>query len=269
MTKAASIKGTVLPSPLGVVVAGGNATAVERLAARLGVEGAERLLVLTEGDAHLVSAGRGTAVFPSPVFVVLVDENPGALELVRGGRAIAALSAGDMFADSSLALRKHRELEEVLSAFRVLLVAGGEEALDKVVGWLRARGTEGDGTDSRVRLPAAVEPGLEKLQEVADQVYGRLEPERAIAWTLEELGELAQAMRRSSSRRHLEEELGQLFAWILCLANINDVDLGRAITGAIDDEVERQMAKYGELRPYGGVRRPASTGSAEGPTPPR
>jgi NTP pyrophosphatase (non-canonical NTP hydrolase) len=114
-----------------------------------------------------------------------------------------------------------------------------------------------------------VGPALRELQEFADQVYGRLEPERAVAWTLEELGELAQAMRRSSSSPHLEEELGQLFAWVLCLANINGVDLGSAITDSIDDEVERQVAKYGELRPYGGGRRAATAGVAEGRAPPR
>lgn len=267
------IKGTVLSSAFGVVVAGGNATLVERLAARLKVDGTEQPLALADGDAHPVSAGQdGTGVLRAPVFIVLGDGDSGPPELVRGGRAVAALSVGEMIADPSLVLKKHREFEEVLSDFRVLLVAGGEDALDSVVGWLQARGANGercDGTDSGVHLPATVEPALRELQEVADRVYGRLEPERAVAWTLEELGELAQAMRRASSSRHLEEELGQLFAWVLCLANINGVDLGRAIAGSIGDEVERQMAKYGELRPYGGGRRSAPAGAAEGPLPPR
>ena len=81
-------------------------------------------------------------------------------------------------------------------------------------------------------------------------IYGRLEPDRALVWTVEELGELAQAVRRSEGRARLEEELGQLTAWMLCLANILDVDLAAAVESAIREEIERQLAKYGRLKPY-------------------
>ena len=81
-------------------------------------------------------------------------------------------------------------------------------------------------------------------------VYGRLEPDRALVWTLEELGELAQAVRRGEGRARLEEELGQLTAWMLCLANILDVDLAAAVESAIREEIDRQLAKYGRLTPY-------------------
>jgi NTP pyrophosphatase (non-canonical NTP hydrolase) len=48
----------------------------------------------------------------------------------------------------------------------------------------------------------------------------------------------------------LEEELGQLTAWMLCLANILGVDLASAVESAIQEEIERQLAKYGKLTPY-------------------
>jgi NTP pyrophosphatase (non-canonical NTP hydrolase) len=93
-------------------------------------------------------------------------------------------------------------------------------------------------------------PGLHQLQQTALDIYGRLEPDRALVWTVEELGELAQAVRRDEGRGRLEEELGQLTAWMLCLANILDVDLAAAVGSAIRDEIERQLAKYGTLKPY-------------------
>ena len=93
-------------------------------------------------------------------------------------------------------------------------------------------------------------PGLRGLQQAALGIYGRLEPDRALVWTVEELGELAQAVRRGEGRARLEEELGQLTAWMLCLANILDVDLAAAVGAAVREEVERQLAKYGTLKPY-------------------
>jgi NTP pyrophosphatase (non-canonical NTP hydrolase) len=93
-------------------------------------------------------------------------------------------------------------------------------------------------------------PGLHQLQQTVLGIYGRLESDRALVWTVEELGELAQAVRRDEGRARLEEELGQLTAWMLCLANILDVDLAAAVGSAIREEIERQLAEYGTLKPY-------------------
>jgi NTP pyrophosphatase (non-canonical NTP hydrolase) len=101
----------------------------------------------------------------------------------------------------------------------------------------------------RVDVAAAL-PALANLQACALGIYGQLEPERALVWTMEELGELAQAVRRGEDRCRLEEELGQLTAWMLCLANILRLDFASAVQAAIFEEIDRQLAKYGELRPY-------------------
>jgi NTP pyrophosphatase (non-canonical NTP hydrolase) len=110
------------------------------------------------------------------------------------------------------------------------------------------------GTDVRADVREAL-PGLRGLQGSALAVYGRLEPERALNWTLEELGELAQVVRRDEGRGRVEEELGQLTAWMLCLANILGVELGTAVESAISEEIDRQVAKYGKLTPYHPGRR--------------
>jgi NTP pyrophosphatase (non-canonical NTP hydrolase) len=117
-------------------------------------------------------------------------------------------------------------------------------------------GLRGDAAAGAVwRSVKAALPSLGSLQRAALAIYGRLEPDRALVWTVEELGELAQAVRRQEGRARLEEELGQLTAWMLCLANILDVDLAVAVEMAVREEVERQLAKYGTLMPYAPDRR--------------
>jgi len=106
------------------------------------------------------------------------------------------------------------------------------------------------------RLPSRAEThvivaDLRRVQEQMLALYGRLEPDRALVWTTEELGELAQAVRRNESTVRLEEELGQLTAWCFCLANILRIDVGRAVSEAYETELARQMSKYGRPRPYG------------------
>ncbi|WP_439681554.1 MazG nucleotide pyrophosphohydrolase domain-containing protein [Embleya sp. MST-111070] len=91
---------------------------------------------------------------------------------------------------------------------------------------------------------------LRTMQATAARVYGRLEPDRALAWTLEELGELAQAIRRRESPARIGEELGQLLSWVLCLANICGLDLADAADLALRREVLRHLAVHGALRPH-------------------
>lgn len=96
---------------------------------------------------------------------------------------------------------------------------------------------------------------LREMQRLADAVYGRLEKERALSWALEELGEVSQTLRRDEGRLRASEEIGQLFSWVLCLANIAQVDLAFAGRSALRHEVMRQMSTYGQLKPYGGKER--------------
>lgn len=113
------------------------------------------------------------------------------------------------------------------------------------------RGWRADRAERKIRRSvSAALPSLASLQSAALGVYGRLEPDRALVWTVEELGELAQAVRRSEGPGRLEEELGQLTAWMLCLANILGVDLAAAVRSAIEEEITRQFGKYGQLKPY-------------------
>ena len=56
-------------------------------------------------------------------------------------------------------------------------------------------------------------------------------------WFVEEVGELASALA-GSDQAGKQEEFADVFAWLCTLANINDVDLERAITKYTVDGVE-------------------------------
>lgn len=66
-------------------------------------------------------------------------------------------------------------------------------------------------------------------------------------WFIEEVGELATALHENAAgrastpeqRHNLEEEFADVLAWLTTLANINGVDLERAVSKYIDpDRVE-------------------------------
>jgi NTP pyrophosphatase (non-canonical NTP hydrolase) len=51
---------------------------------------------------------------------------------------------------------------------------------------------------------------------------------RTFLWFIEEIGELATALH-GDDRANLEEEFADVIAWLCTLANINDVDLAKAV----------------------------------------
>lgn len=77
---------------------------------------------------------------------------------------------------------------------------------------------------------------LDELQALMDRLYGDADRDRGIpatvAWLCEELGELAQAVRKGSVDEQLHE-LGDVLAWLASLAN----QLGLSL----DDAVERYI----------------------------
>lgn len=82
---------------------------------------------------------------------------------------------------------------------------------------------------------------LDELQELMERLYGAADRERGvtatIAWLCEEVGELAQAVRKGTADQQLHE-LGDVIAWTASLAN----QLGLSLTDA--------MARYqGEAGP--------------------
>ena len=78
---------------------------------------------------------------------------------------------------------------------------------------------------------------LAQLQAVIEATYGQRDRERGVpatvAWLAEELGELAQAVRKGSVDQQLHE-FGDVLAWVASLANQMGIDLNQAIARYAD-----------------------------------
>lgn len=79
---------------------------------------------------------------------------------------------------------------------------------------------------------------FKKFQNLMEEVYGERDRERgvavSVAWLAEEIGELAQAIRKGSHEQRLHE-FGDVLAWTASLANQVGVDLEEAIQRYVDN----------------------------------
>ena len=73
---------------------------------------------------------------------------------------------------------------------------------------------------------------LRELQDAIERTYGERDRARGVpatvAWLAEEIGELAQAVRKGSHEQQVHE-FGDVVAWVATLANQVGVDLTEAI----------------------------------------
>ena len=71
-----------------------------------------------------------------------------------------------------------------------------------------------------------------ELQDVIERTYGERDRERGVyatvAWLTEEMGELAQAVRKGS-HEDMVHEFGDVVAWVATLANQQGIDLTEAV----------------------------------------
>jgi NTP pyrophosphatase (non-canonical NTP hydrolase) len=73
---------------------------------------------------------------------------------------------------------------------------------------------------------------LAELQAVIERTYGARDRARgvpsSVAWLAEEVGELAQAVRKGD-RAEQQHEFADVLAWVASLANQMDIDLTEAL----------------------------------------
>jgi NTP pyrophosphatase (non-canonical NTP hydrolase) len=76
-----------------------------------------------------------------------------------------------------------------------------------------------------------------QFQQLMTDTYGERDAERGIpasvAWLAEEVGELAQALRKGTVDQQLHE-FGDVLAWVVSLANQANIDLTRAVARYAD-----------------------------------
>lgn len=79
---------------------------------------------------------------------------------------------------------------------------------------------------------------LAELQTLMDNLYGEADRKRGVpatvAWLCEELGELAQAVRKGTRDQQVHE-FGDVLAWLASLANQMDISLDDAMQRYIDN----------------------------------
>jgi len=79
---------------------------------------------------------------------------------------------------------------------------------------------------------------IREFQQLMDTLYGAQDRERGmpstVAWLCEEVGELAQAVRKGTHEQQLHE-LGDVLAWLSSLANQLDLSLEDAAARYVND----------------------------------
>lgn len=82
---------------------------------------------------------------------------------------------------------------------------------------------------------------IRDFQQLINQRYGRRDRQRGtpatFMWLIEEVGELATALAGNDAANK-EEEFADVLAWLCTLANINDVDLEKAIKKYTSNQIE-------------------------------
>lgn len=86
--------------------------------------------------------------------------------------------------------------------------------------------------DLRWRVLRSMAMDFAELQDVIERTYGDRDRARGVsatvAWLTEEIGELAQAVRKGTHEQRVHE-FGDVVAWVATLANQQGVDLNEAI----------------------------------------
>ena len=72
-----------------------------------------------------------------------------------------------------------------------------------------------------------------EFQQLINRMYSDKDRARGSAktflWFAEEVGELASAIAKGDDRQNLEEEFADVLAWLVTLANVENVDMEQAI----------------------------------------
>lgn len=74
---------------------------------------------------------------------------------------------------------------------------------------------------------------LHEFQKLIDRMYSDKDRARGAAktflWFAEEVGELASAVAKNNDRDNLESEFADVIAWLVTLANVENIDLEKAV----------------------------------------
>ncbi len=82
-------------------------------------------------------------------------------------------------------------------------------------------------------MPESAPLTLRELQSLIRTMYGTKDEARGVSgtfmWLMEEVGELAAALRDGSTKDELAAEFADVLAWLATIANVAGVDLDQAL----------------------------------------
>ena len=74
---------------------------------------------------------------------------------------------------------------------------------------------------------------LDELQQLIAAMYSRKDEKRGVEgtfmWLMEEVGELASALRESSDKEEIAKEFADVLAWLATIANVAGINLSDAV----------------------------------------
>jgi NTP pyrophosphatase (non-canonical NTP hydrolase) len=83
---------------------------------------------------------------------------------------------------------------------------------------------------------------LKNAQQLMLKLYGERDKKRGVKgtfiWLVEEIGELSEAMRKKNVS-NIQEELADVLAWLLSLANVLNIDLSKSFSEKYDSVCPR------------------------------
>ncbi len=83
---------------------------------------------------------------------------------------------------------------------------------------------------------------LREIQEVIRNAYFHRDYARGLwrtlLWLVEELGELVSVINKEKPREQIEEELADVLAWLVSVANLLEIDLEKAFIKKYREDVE-------------------------------
>lgn len=89
---------------------------------------------------------------------------------------------------------------------------------------------------------------LDRVQAIALKIYGRYDLEKSLIWMMEEFGELIKSIHKGEAISQVQGELGDLMAWVLCIANIMGISLSESVCDTFKKEISRQLLVYNRLK---------------------
>lgn len=82
--------------------------------------------------------------------------------------------------------------------------------------------------------------GFKLFQEFHKEYFELYNPQKAFTWMIEEVGELARAIRHADKDNQIEE-IGHILVWMFHLSNSLDIDIEDALKLSVD----MYFKKYG------------------------